>query len=176
MIHISADFHLSHNNIIKYCNRPFSSVGEMNQTIIKNINDVVKPDDVLYHLGDFTMTDNYAIISEFAKEIRCKKVFILGNHDKRKNLDKLKEDGIIEAWYDTYGLMYKNCYIWLSHYAHRTWDQSHRGSWHLYGHTHNKMPSYGLSFDAGVDSNNYKPYSFDDIEKKIKELGEKDKQ
>jgi calcineurin-like phosphoesterase family protein len=172
MIHFSADFHLHHFNVLKYCNRPFQNVAEMNETIIKNVNSVAIQSDTLYHLGDFTMTDNYKIIADFAKQIQCKKVFICGNHDKRKNLVKLKEDGIIEAWYDTYGLFYKDRYIWLSHYSHRVWDQSHKGSWHLFGHTHNKMPSHGLSFDAGVDSNNYKPYSFDDVEKKMKELGE----
>jgi calcineurin-like phosphoesterase family protein len=50
-----ADTHLGHKNIIKYCNRPFRLVAHMDDTIIDNINEVVKSNDILYHLGDFAL-------------------------------------------------------------------------------------------------------------------------
>ena len=52
-IFFTADTHFFHRNIIKYCNRPFHSVGEMNETMIANWNAVVKPRSIIYHLGDF---------------------------------------------------------------------------------------------------------------------------
>ena len=78
----TADTHLGHTNIIKYCNRPFKSTSEMDATIINNINEVVKSDDILYHLGDFSL-GNPGYIINYLERINCKKIrLILGNHDK----------------------------------------------------------------------------------------------
>ena len=49
----TSDTHFGHANIIKYCNRPFSSLEEMNSTIIRNWNEMVKPEDTVFFLGDF---------------------------------------------------------------------------------------------------------------------------
>ena len=49
----TSDSHYFHNNILKYCNRPFGSVEAMNEALVANWNSVVKPDDHVYHLGDF---------------------------------------------------------------------------------------------------------------------------
>jgi calcineurin-like phosphoesterase family protein len=54
MIYFSADWHLGHKNIIKYCNRPFKTVEDMDSTIWINAYKVLKPNDVLYYLGDLT--------------------------------------------------------------------------------------------------------------------------
>jgi calcineurin-like phosphoesterase family protein len=51
----------------------------------------------------------------------------------------------------------------LDHYAMRVWDQSHHGSWHLYGHSHGKLPDLGLSTDVGVDGHNFQPWSFEEV-------------
>lgn len=52
MIYFIADTHFYHNNIIKYCDRPFEDVEEMNNYIVKKWNSVVKPNDIILHLGD----------------------------------------------------------------------------------------------------------------------------
>jgi calcineurin-like phosphoesterase family protein len=49
----TADFHLGHKNIIRYCNRPFDSVEAMNCAILERMNSAVKAHDVLYFLGEF---------------------------------------------------------------------------------------------------------------------------
>ena len=58
-----SDTHFDHANIIKYCNRPFKDVDEMNNTIWQNWNSVVDADDIVYHLGDFALgpSDGYII-------------------------------------------------------------------------------------------------------------------
>jgi calcineurin-like phosphoesterase family protein len=57
----------------------------------------------------------------------------------------------------------KRTHFFLSHYAHRVWNGSHKGVIHLYGHSHGSIPDYGKSMDVGVDTNNLKPYSLDEI-------------
>ena len=44
-IYVTSDTHFNHKNIIEYCNRPYSSVEEMNKAIIDNWNSVVKDED-----------------------------------------------------------------------------------------------------------------------------------
>ena len=63
----------------------------------------------------------------------------------------------------------ENQKIFLSHYAHRTWNHSFYGGWMLFGHSHNTMPDYGLSTDVGVDKWNYKPVSFDELKEYFKD-------
>lgn len=77
----TSDTHFSHENIIRYCNRPFANVAEMNEAMVKNWNARVKPDDVIYHLGDVALgkiADSLAII----RRLNGHKHLIPGNHDR----------------------------------------------------------------------------------------------
>ena len=81
-IWFTADFHLGHKNIIRYCNRPFQTVEEMNQEILERLNSRAKANDILYFLGDFCIGPKVRA-AELRQKIRCKKIFALaGNHDK----------------------------------------------------------------------------------------------
>ena len=94
----TADFHLGHANIIRYCGRPFPTVEEMDQAILERLNASVKANDILYFLGDFCI-GNQARILEYRRRIRCKKIFAVpGNHDKQAR--KLKEEF---SWLDKSG-------------------------------------------------------------------------
>jgi calcineurin-like phosphoesterase family protein len=57
-IYFSSDHHFSHSNVIKYCNRPYTSVQEMNEDLIQRWNNQVKPEDTVYYLGDFSLGKN----------------------------------------------------------------------------------------------------------------------
>lgn len=85
MIYFSSDTHFSHANILEYCSRPFKDAQEMDYVILKNFS-ILKPDDTLYFLGDFTMRgeDHYKWFKSTLDKITCRKIFILGNHDKLK--------------------------------------------------------------------------------------------
>lgn len=80
---VSSDFHFFHAQILNYCNRPFSSVGEMNEELIKRHNKIVGPNDIFYHLGDI----GFGTTKEEMKNIISRlnghtKILILGNHDR----------------------------------------------------------------------------------------------
>jgi calcineurin-like phosphoesterase family protein len=172
-IFFTSDEHHGHFNIIKFCNRPFPSLEDMTEKLIYNHNEVVKAGDRVYHLGDMfwrTFTLGHAI--ETMSRLNGQHYYIYGNHDE---LFKSKE---LRDWFiwckDVENLKvqgYPN--IWLSHYAHRVWNGSHRGAYHLYGHTHNVLPEGDyLSMDVGVDAQNFYPISLEDVDKVLKKKKE----
>lgn len=95
MIWVTSDNHFDHKNIIKYCNRPFKDVNEMNETMIKNWNNVVKPNDTVYHLGDFALTSAKRY-EYFLSRLHGHIIIILGNHDK--SVKRMKELGFSEVY------------------------------------------------------------------------------
>lgn len=81
MIYFISDTHFNHENIIEYCNRPFKNFKEMNERIIKNWNDIINENDIIYHLGDLAL-GRKELIFDITKRLKGKKYLIRGNHDK----------------------------------------------------------------------------------------------
>jgi calcineurin-like phosphoesterase family protein len=167
--YFTSDLHLSHRNIIKYCNRPFDDVEEMNRVIRNRWNFVVNPDDIVYILGDVSFR-GLEDLDEFNGLIHI----LPGSHDgKLKQLGTINtiEPSVVELkipdLMDEYG---NQRTLVLCHYAMRVWPLSHYASWHLFGHSHGNLPPYGLSFDVGIDTNEFYPYSLEDIKKKMATL------
>ena len=94
----TADLHLSAKNTIEYCNRPFKDINHMNEGLIKNINDRVKPEDTLMHIGDFFMLQNEVKHkpSYYESLINCNIVHIMGNHDWNNSVKGCIESAIVE--------------------------------------------------------------------------------
>ena len=161
-IYFTSDNHFGHKNIIKYCNRPFKHVDEMNEEMIARWNAKVGPEDEVYNLGDFSFDRNPA---KFFNRLNGKKYLIKGNHDKKETLSLPWEEVSLDK-----NLMVGKQLIVLHHFAKRVWDGSHRGAWHLFGHSHGGLTASGLSFDAGVDCHDYTPISFEEVKVKMKEL------
>ena len=86
MIWFTSDYHLSHFNIIRYENRPFQNINEMNKTIIENHNKLVHPEDAVYFLGDFSLVgkEKFAWYKKHINMFNGQKHLILGNHDYLK--------------------------------------------------------------------------------------------
>lgn len=77
-----SDTHFNHKNIIKYCNRPFKDVEEMNRVLIENWNNTVTDFDTVFHLGDVALTSE-SDMKELIPKLKGKKFLIRGNHDKK---------------------------------------------------------------------------------------------
>jgi calcineurin-like phosphoesterase family protein len=155
MIFFTADQHFYHNNIIKYCNRPFANVEEMNRTLMINWNNKVGQKDIVYILGDLS----FKYSDEMLDKLNGQKILVTGDHDKNSIIFKDKFLRIekllkIEEQGQT---------IVLCHYCMRVWPKSHFNSWHLFGHSHGHLEPIGKSWDVGVDKNNFTPLSFDEI-------------
>ncbi len=170
----TSDTHYCHANIIQYAKRPFTDVNEMNEAMITNWNSVVRPGDQVYHLGDFCLGRVKDAV-KIAKKLSGQKFLIFGNHDKR--LRKEKEFLGHWAWSGDYKEIKAHNgnsvtgaqKIILMHYALRVWNQAHRGSWALYGHSHGSLKDdpNALSVDVGVDCWDYYPVSFEEIRKRM---------
>jgi len=167
----TSDTHFGHTNIAgpkvsrwKSGYRNFSSVQEMNETIIRNINDCVKENDTLYHLGDwcFGGKDN---IMTLRNSIVCKNIhLILGNHDEHIEEDLEEYKKYFLSIRDSFKGYIGKTYFHLDHCAHRVWFKSHKGSIHLYGHSHGSIPDFGKSMDVGIDCHKeFRPFHINEI-------------
>lgn len=187
-IWVTSDTHYGHKNICRgisewndgsQSTRDFNTIEDMNQAIIDGINDRVKENDILIHLGDWSFggIDN---IWNFRKQINCKNIYLVyGNHDHHiKNNALIKIDvplEILNATNKVYSVFTKPLFTYTdhvldftitsndikgklkffcSHYAHRIWDKSHHGVMHLYGHSHGSLEDvpWGKSMDVGIDN------------------------
>lgn len=160
--------------------RDFKALDEMNQALVDGINNVVKPNDILICLGDWSF-NGIQNIYNFRKRIICNNVHLCyGNHDhhiknntafpvKFKDLMKgyeqeilIKPQPLFTSTQDTlefivsssshkYGGKYK---FFCSHYSHRIWNKRHHGVMHLFGHSHGGLDkiTFDKSMDVGMDS------------------------
>ena len=183
MIHFTADSHFQHKNVIKYCKRPFSSVGKMDQVLIDNWNTMVHPNDTVYHLGDFCFGEpeeaNF-YIRQLNGHVHF--LWLPWHHDRhwqptsmpvmapyysRSGHPIIFDPPMHVLKFPEYGDGRHAKTLVLSHYPVSRWDCSHYGSWHLYGHCHGLFENGGLSFDCGVDCNEFRPISLDEVAERM---------
>lgn len=156
-IFFTADLHLGHANIIKYAERPFSDVHEMNKAITYNWNSKVNSNSIVIVAGDFCFGDP----APHLKHLNGKIILVLGDHDKAF---KKRNYGIQTC--DILCLTTnEKLPIIISHWCFRVWRKSHFNSIHLYGHSHGRLSPIGKSWDIGVDVNNFAPIHLKEIMK-----------
>jgi calcineurin-like phosphoesterase family protein len=148
-----ADTHFGHESVIRHCARPFSDAAEMDEAMIARWNERVKPGDMVFHLGDFSLADVDRTREVFSR-LHGRKYLITGNHDldNRSRLHKRLRD--LEWAVPPVAAMETSDggqRVYLCHYASRAWPASHHGAWHFFGHSHGRMPPLGRSRDVGVD-------------------------
>jgi calcineurin-like phosphoesterase family protein len=171
MIYVISDTHWNHANIIKYCDRPFKNVIEMNEALIKAWNDVVKPEDKIIHLGDFAMGKKHEIPGILAR-LNGYKVLIRGNHDR--STEFMLEAGFSEV-YESMVYTGHPIYggIFLSHKPQPdVYDLISKGlgptgaklAFHGHLHGSNGPKTHAIAFDVGVDcGRGYGPQTIEKI-------------
>lgn len=157
-----ADTHFGHESVINMCKRPFSSIEEMDETLIVNWNSVVSPDDEIYILGDFIFKSKLTPLY-YLDQLKGKKHLILGNHEKWRKQVKLSDYFETINQYDE--IVDEGQRIILFHYPLAEWAAYYRDSLHIFGHIHNNRTGAAFEFyrnqprmlNAGVDINHFFP-------------------
>lgn len=137
MIYFIADAHFGHNNIIKYENRPFLNIDEMDTALIKKWNSVVNSDDTVYILGDFTLKHNFEKVKYYFDQLNGHKILIRGNHDALKEIQYLKMGFQSISDCITLENLIDGRDVILSHYPPELEDIN-EDTYYLYGHVHSK--------------------------------------
>ena len=165
---LTSDSHLGHFNICKYCHRPFQSRSEMDQTLIKNWNEVVPEDGIVVHCGDFMLPHNEDIkeYNKYLNQLNGRVLLLRGNHDLA-SLDWVSDKLI--AVRDQAMIVIDGVKIFAQHYPCAAFN----GDYHVYGHIHTLTDGtcYGVdgdvtkvmrknTYDVGVDQNGYTPVSY----------------
>lgn len=156
-----SDNHFNHQKIIEYCNRPFKTVEQMNEEMIKKWNSAVKEDDKIYHLGDFGFGSKEQIANIVSK-LNGRIFLILGNHDN--HTPQWYRDCGIKEVYD-YPVIIRD-FIVLSHAPQPFICDSRTPYVNFFGHVHDSemFETYGPRHFCGcVERHDYKPVNIEEV-------------
>lgn len=162
MIYFSADHHFLHHNILKYALRPFRDLNHMHDVLIDRHNSLVKNEDVVYILGDISLTptENKNKLRRLINKMNGQKHLILGNHDEFKPF----------AYIDI-GFISVHTSLEVDEYI-LVHDPSVAGVFldrkFLCGHVHQLFLQCGNAYNVGVDVHDYYPISIDEIKRRFK--------
>ena len=160
---------------------------------------MVSPNDHLWIIGDLAYKCSADYISRFLHSINGTFHVICGNHDKpfreaceRGMMDDLFKSGKLEVIGGKEAiedhtlsiskmLEIEGQRVYISHYAHRTWPNSFRGSIHIFAHSHSNLPNFYKSMDVGVDTftethQRFYPWTWDEIKANMEKVKEEFKE
>jgi calcineurin-like phosphoesterase family protein len=151
----TGDTHFHHTNIIKYTNRPFNTIDEMNEVLINNWNNLVNKNDVVFHLGDFDFKYNNNIFNK----LNGNKIIIKGNHDKKEIISDIFINILKQKWL-------------LTHNPNVSFPRIIHG--HVHGLYKYKINNKGIKINVGVDVWDYKPVELETLIKLINNRGKEE--
>ena len=164
-IFFTSDNHYFHENIIKYCSRPFSDSCDMNVEMMSRWNSVVGPDDIGIFVGDISagLKGRTEELRMIIQKLNGKKILIRGNHDHQtdewylesgflKVVDAIKFGPVVLSHYplsslERRGLKGSDLFGEFSHIVH--------------GHVHEYGPNFEGHFNVAADRNNFMPVPLD---------------
>lgn len=181
-IFFTSDTHFGHTNILGFCNRPFDNVEEMNLKMIKNWNDKVPVDGLVFHLGDFAW-GGYPFWKQIREQLNGHIILIKGNHDE-KNMTPTASQELFDHVAFQMKIRVEGRGVYLNHVPFLCYGGTYRDPkglvFQCHGHVHlSKTHANGLDidrvlkyefptqYDVGVDFNNYTPISWEELNYKI---------
>lgn len=160
-IWFTADWHIHHENIIRYCGRPFSNARHMMNVILKNYNRLVSEDDTIYFLGDLTMQGAAYknAIEQLVSKMKGQKHLILGNHDKLSPFDYV-DIGFVSVHTALEICPNGHDFVLVHDPALSAVDRTRN---FLCGHVHELFKRQKNVLNVGVDVWNFKPVSLGEV-------------
>ena len=181
-VFFTSDVHFDHNNIIRFCDRPYNNLHEMNEELTKNWNETVPEDGIVFILGDFCFGNKHMWRKRIDR-LNGTKYLILGNHDHLKDIpnecfesiDRMMNIEVIDGD--------KTIEMILCHYPLLTWAKIRYGTLQLFGHIHSNPNKQSLfyyirsknQYDVGVDNNDYRPISYSTLIERVEKQNEENK-
>jgi calcineurin-like phosphoesterase family protein len=188
-IFFTSDWHIGHENSIKFDNRPFKDLEEMHREFVRRFNVTVPKDGVTYFLGDMAM-GSVPTAAQVIRQLNGTKVIVIGNHDRPANsLYSIGFDVVLNSaaiYIQNQKVTMSHCPLpgipredmseypskgvnWHGEYKNQAYTVPNEGQFHLHGHIHS--PNSGKSvkildrqYDVGAPANKYRPIHYNEIE------------
>jgi calcineurin-like phosphoesterase family protein len=149
----TADTHFGHAGALALYRRPFASVAEMDAAMIARWNEVVGPEDEVWHLGDFALRTSAEAAAGLLRRLNGRKHLVTGNNDP-PGITALPCWSSIQAYAE---VIVEGRRLVLCHYAFRTWNGMAKGVLNLHGHSHGRLKPLPRQTDVGVDAWDFRP-------------------
>ena len=154
--YITSDLHWGHKNIMNFCPatraRFRNDVDYMNEAMVKEWNDLIESEDMVYILGDVAFLPAPKAV-EYMRRLNGRKILVQGNHDRKLLQDAGFRD-CFEEIHHYLDINYAGTKCVMLHYPIAEWDQMHRGAVHFHGHLHggeSGLEQYRAR-DMGIDA------------------------
>lgn len=168
MIFYISDLHFGHRNVIGMDGRPFETIEEMDETLIRLWNGRVTDEDDVYILGDFAYR-NGNTASWYLRQMKGRKHLIIGNHDRLTIQDE-KAMAYFSSVEKMVLINDNDRTVSLCHFPVAEWNGKRRGGYHVHGHLHNRrdavykfMSRFDKALNAGCMLNGYRPVTLDEL-------------
>jgi calcineurin-like phosphoesterase family protein len=184
-VFFTSDFHLFHNNVLKFDNRPFADIHEMHKVIEERWNEVVTDNDVVIYLGDlsFARKEDKDYVEGMLYSLNGTIHYIMGNHDDYREISKNKRFESVQDYLDLRiahmvdGKRIETLFCCM-HYPIYSWNKASHGSYHVHGHCHGNLHhGEGANFynnrrviDVGCMLTDYEPISYLEVIENLKHV------
>jgi len=158
MIYFTSDTHFGDSRVLRIDRRPFASVAEHDAALVRYWNEVVSPEDEVWHLGDFAR-GSAAEVETLLSSLNGSKHLVIGNNDGPAAIAAEGWAGVQHYAELTVG----GQLLILCHYPFRTWNQMGKKSLNLHGHSHGRLTPMLRQFDVGVDAQGLRPATLEQI-------------
>ena len=168
MIYYISDLHFGHRHVIGMDHRPFETIEEMDETLIRLWNERVTDEDDVYILGDFAYR-NGNTASWYLRQLKGRKHLVIGNHDRITVQDN-KAMEYFTSVEKMNQVIDNDRRVSLCHFPVAEWNGKRHGGYHVHGHLHNRrdevyefMSRYEKALNAGCMLNGYRPVTLDEL-------------
>lgn len=158
-VFFTSDTHFGHGGALGLFRRPFASVAEMDEAMVRRWNETVCAGDEVWHLGDLAVGRKPDRIHELLAGLNGTKHLIAGNNDGPAAVEA-PHWASVQHYAE---LEIGDRLLVLCHYPFRSWNRMARGAINLHGHSHGRLDPLPRQLDVGVDVHDFRPIPFEAI-------------